>query len=169
MSTYNPFISIAQNAIAELTSDNAKAFYVSRSLEEIDRVITVCTALYSVAHFVYALGAMVGEAHYSSPQVEPVQPCLPTPKAIALLPAAKVEAIAPAKRLIQSLTDTDDFRHETHLKLTKKQLIDRCAARGLQPKKSMRKAELAELLTKSYSKIKPHQYKSRNGRVVSIA
>jgi hypothetical protein len=75
--------------------------------------------------FVYALGAMAGEAHYAAvcthtKAAEPIQPCLPAPKAIAALPPAPapmrssmaltgfvpVAAIAPAPRRRRTATKT---------------------------------------------------------------
>ena len=188
MSNYNPY----SEAFRALTSDRAIAFYSIRAQADtqmvLDSALTVGIGIYQLCSFVYALGVMTGEAHYSAVSKVTTasvsaQPCFPTPKAIAALPAVKdrkynsteeianevLVTTAPVTRLLESLTDTDDFRHEIYLKLTKRQLIERCAARGLQPKKSMTKRQLAELLTQSYSSIKPHQFKSCSGRVVSIA
>jgi hypothetical protein len=139
--SYNPFVSAAKAAAAALTSEDAKAYYVSRSLEDIDRVITVFEAVYSVCSFVYSLGALAGEAHYAAvcthTKAEPGQKCLPKPRAIAALPPAKPCLPKPPIAALPPALVT----------LAKRELIDRCIARGLKPKKTMRKAELLALLT----------------------
>ena len=125
MSNYNPFISAATSAAVALTSPEAVNYYQRRAQEDIDRALAVVGHVYSVCSFVYALGALAGEAHYAAvcthtKAAEPVQPCLPKPRAIAALPPAPVPvrssmtltgfvpvaAIAPAPRRRRTATKT---------------------------------------------------------------
>lgn len=158
MSNYNPFIAIAKTAIAELTSDNAKGFYASRALEDIDRVITVFETVYALANFVYTFGSVMGEAHYSAVCThtkadEPPQPCLPDSRPVALLAPAPMPltgyrpiAALPAARLAKSLSNTDDFRRDSLNALTKAQLINLAKTRGLRATRKMAKPALIKLL-----------------------
>ena len=125
MSNYNPFISAAKSAAAALTSPEAVNYYQRRAQDDIDRALAVVGHVYSICSFVYALGAMAGEAHYAAvcthtKAADPVQPCLPKPRAIAALPPAPVPvpssmaltgfvpvaAIAPAPRRRRTATKT---------------------------------------------------------------
>jgi len=124
MSNYNPFISAAKAAAAALTSPEAVNYYQRRAQGDIDRALAVIGHVYSICSFVYSLGALAGEAHYSAvcthTKAEPIQPCLPAPNAIAALPPAPapmrssmaltgvipVAAIAPAPRRRRTATKT---------------------------------------------------------------
>jgi len=123
--SYNPFISAATSAAAALTSPEAVNYYQRRAQDDIDRALAVVGHVYSVCSFVYALGVIAGEAHYAAvcahtKAADPVQPCLPKPRAIAALPPAPapvrssmtltgfapVAAIAPAPRRRRTATKT---------------------------------------------------------------
>jgi hypothetical protein len=94
--TYNPYVAASKAAIAAFTSPEAKAYYASRALEDIDRIITVCTAIYSVCHFAYGLGALAGKAHYNA--VSTVTEAAKAPAALpsACAPIAALPAISSA-------------------------------------------------------------------------
>lgn len=192
---YNPFISATKAAFDAITCDEAKDFYRLKAQADtqavIDTTLDVGIGLYQLCSFVYALGAATGE--WVADTIEASQDAtvtdlntiryLPAPRAVAALPAVSSAPKAPiitpapiakgtpesAKALTQGLANTDEFRKSSYLKLTKKQLIERCVKRGLRPKKSYTKAKLADMLTASYAPVKPWQAQSHGGRVVNIA
>ena len=162
MSNYNPFIS----AFNELVSEQAVYHYqktawahAQRSIDDSIIAITYTVAAVTMlAKFAYDLGAAFGEGHYSAVCTHTKasgtpQPCLPTPRPIALLAPAPMTlagyrpiAALPAARLAKSLSDTDEFRRDRLNALTKTQLIAMAKKRGLRATRTMAKPALIKLL-----------------------
>lgn len=170
MTNYNPY----SKAFQALTSDRAIAFYFVRAQADtqmvVDSALTVGIGIYHLCSFVYALGVMAGEAHYSKPSniaTAPIQSCLLRPKVIASLPPAKVEP----KPHIITPAPKPDYR-VTLMLLSRNALRSACRDRHISYSGKDRKADLVEKLIENgrhLGAIQSYRIRHRSGRWVSIA
>ena len=166
MSNYNPY----SEALKALTSDRAIAFYSVRAQSHtqavLDAALTVGIGIYQLCSFVYGLGAMVGEVHYSALEAQdetthqtspsPIQKALPAFEPIALLCPAKQD---PDPRKALMLLSRDALRSA-------------CRDRHISYSGNETKAVLVEKLLKNgrhLGAISPYRIRHRSGRWVSIA